>query len=96
MIDASWSRHMQNEANRGAHPMHRNRPAQPAQPAQSAQPAIALVSLVSLMAALALAFVQNVELDGLGMGRGIAVDDGIARMGIEGEGDLPLPVAEQS
>jgi hypothetical protein len=86
MIDASWSRHMQNEANRGAHPMHRNRPAQPA------QSAIALVSLVSLMAALALGLVHDVELDGLG----INVDDGIARMGIEGEGDLPLPVAEQS
>lgn len=64
--------------------MHRNQPAQPA------QSAIALLSLVSLMAALALGLVPNVELDGLRTD----VDDGIARMGIEGEGDLPLPVAE--
>jgi hypothetical protein len=79
MIGASWSRHIKDEANRGAQPMHRNR---------RPQSAIALLSLVSLMAALALAFVQNVEL-------GMGVDDGLALMGIEGEGDLPLP-AEQT
>jgi hypothetical protein len=80
MIGASWSRHIQDEANRGAQPMHRNR---------RPQPAIALLSLVSLMAALAVAFVQNTDFGGIG------ADDGIALMGIEGEGDLPLP-AEQT
>jgi hypothetical protein len=51
--------------------------------------AIALLSLISLMAALAVALVQNVECE---LQHGIG--DGIAQMGIEGEGDLPLPVAE--
>jgi hypothetical protein len=52
---------------------------------------LALLSLVSLMAALALAWVQNVELvDGGDM------NDGIAQLGIEGEGDIPLPIAEQA
>jgi hypothetical protein len=69
---------MKDEANRGAQSMHRNR-----------RP-LALLSLVSLMAALALAWVQNVEL----MGRGEARTDGIAQLGIEGEGDIPLPIAE--
>jgi hypothetical protein len=82
MIETSWSRHMTDEANRGAQPMHRNR----RQP-----PAIAFLSLASLVAALALAWVQNVELD-----RQSDVADGIAQMGIEGEGDIPLPVAEQT
>jgi hypothetical protein len=52
---------------------------------------LALLSLVSLMAALALAWVQNVEL----VGRG-DMTDGIAQLGIEGEGDIPLPIAEQA
>jgi hypothetical protein len=52
---------------------------------------LALLSLVSLMAALALAWVQNVEL----VGRG-EMNDGIAQLGIEGEGDIPLPIAEQA
>lgn len=61
--------------------MHRNR----RPPA-----AITLLSLVSLTAVLALAFVQNVELGPHD------AQDGVALMGIEGEGDLPLPVAEQA
>jgi hypothetical protein len=55
------------------------------QPNRRPPVAIALLSLVSLMAALAVALVQNVERD---------LQDGVAQMGIEGEGDLPLPVAE--
>ena len=50
--------------------------------------ALALLSLVCLTAALALALVQNVELDALA-----GTSEGIAQFGIEGEGDLPLPVA---
>lgn len=53
----------------------------------------ALLSLVSLMAGLALSLVSNVEIDAL---RGAAGTNGIAQMGIEGEGDLPLPVTEQA
>jgi hypothetical protein len=69
---------MKDEANRGAQPMHRNR----------RHPlAIAVLSLVSLVAVLAV--VQNVELDEQN-----DVADGIARIGIEGEGDIPLPIAE--
>jgi hypothetical protein len=53
--------------------------------------AIASLSLASLVAALGLALLQNVELDGQN-----DVADGIALVGIEGEGDIPLPVAEQA
>jgi hypothetical protein len=70
---------MKDEANRGAQPMHRNR---------RHPQAIALLSLVSLVAAIAVALVQNVELD-----RQDDAADGIALIGIEGEGDIPLPVA---
>jgi hypothetical protein len=50
---------------------------------------LALVSLVSLVAVLAsVAMLQNAEL-----AEQNDVSDGIARTGIEGEGDIPLPVA---
>jgi hypothetical protein len=60
-----------------------NRGAQPMHRNRRPQAAIVLLSLV--VAALALAWVDE------------PVDqDGFARMGIEGEGDLPLPVTEQT
>jgi hypothetical protein len=77
MIGTSWSRHMKDEANRGAQSMHRNRP--------HAAIAAVLAPLSLVMAALAFAWVH-----------GPVDQDGIAQMGIEGEGDLPLPVTEQT
>jgi hypothetical protein len=53
--------------------------------------AIALLSLASLVAVLALALVQNVELVEQN-----DVSEGVAWTGIEGEGDIPLPIAEQA
>lgn len=53
--------------------------------------ALALLSIVSLTAALALALVQNVERE-----PAKGTSEGMAQFGIEGEGDLPLPVAEQT
>ena len=55
---------------------------------------LAVLSLVSLMAALALSWVQNVELDARVGAR--ADEHAIAAAGIEGEGDIPLPIAEQA
>jgi hypothetical protein len=50
---------------------------------------VSLISLVSLVGVLGwVSVLQNVEL-----GEQNDVGDGIARMGIEGEGDIPLPVA---